>query len=507
MNNSRTLAASTALASLLAVTPAFAEVTPAQVWNDFKGYMQGFGYAVTATESPTGSGLSVTDITMGVTLPEGGGGVSLSMDEVTFTDLGDGSVEVGFPPVMPIVMNIKDGSDDVRLVLDYGTTGLSMIVSGEPTNMTYTYTAPRMSMVLSELVVDGEEIGRDKASIDIVMEGVSGNSVVTTGNLRNITQAMTMAAVRYTMSFNNPDEGSDGSLSGSMANLRFEGTNALPLEMDSTDMAAMLAAGFDVDGVLSYENGSFTLSGSDGGDTFNASGSSATADIGFAMGAGGMAYGVGGTGARLQMMGGDIPFPVSFEMEETGFDFLIPVTASDEEQDFAAGLTLSGFTMADLLWNIFDPAQVLPRDPATVAIDLTGKARLFLDLLDEEAMTEAGMSDDIPGELNALTINSLNVSAAGAQITGTGDFTFDNTDLETFDGLPRPIGGVDLRVAGANGLIDKLIQMGFVGEEEAMGARMMMSMFGVPGDAPDTLNSKLEINEQGHILANGMRIQ
>ena len=29
----------------------------------------------------------------------------------------------------------------------------------------------------------------------------------------------------------------------------------------------------------------------------------------------------------------------------------------------------------------------------------------------------------------------------------------------------------------------------------------------LPGDAPDTLNSKLEINAEGHILANGQRIQ
>ncbi len=48
--------------------------------------------------------------------------------------------------------------------------------------------------------------------------------------------------------------------------------------------------------------------------------------------------------------------------------------------------------------------------------------------------------------------------------------------------------------------------MGLLPEQEAMGFRMMMSMFTVAtGD--DTMTSKIEINEQGHILANGQRIQ
>ena len=95
----------------------------------------------------------------------------------------------------------------------------------------------------------------------------------------------------------------------------------------------------------------------------------------------------------------------------------------------------------------------------------------------------------------------------GASLSGNGAFTFDNNDLATFGGVPRPTGEVNLQLMGGNGLIDKLIQMGFVSDQDAMGARMMMGMLAVPGDGPDTLNSKLEINDQGHVLANGQRIQ
>ena len=66
---------------------------------------------------------------------------------------------------------------------------------------------------------------------------------------------------------------------------------------------------------------------------------------------------------------------------------------------------------------------------------------------------------------------------------------------------------MDLSLTGANGLLDKLIEMGFVSSQDAMGARMMMGMLAVPGEGPDSLKSKIEINEQGQILANGQRLK
>ena len=73
--------------------------------------------------------------------------------------------------------------------------------------------------------------------------------------------------------------------------------------------------------------------------------------------------------------------------------------------------------------------------------------------------------------------------------------------------MPRPKGGVDLTLVGGNGLLDKLVGMGLLPEEQAMGARMMMGLFAVPGEGEDTLNSRIEVNDEGHVLANGQRIR
>jgi hypothetical protein len=99
------------------------------------------------------------------------------------------------------------------------------------------------------------------------------------------------------------------------------------------------------------------------------------------------------------------------------------------------------------------------------------------------------------------------VRAAGAEVTGKGAFTFDNTDTTTFPGIPAPTGTLDLRIVGANTLIDKLIQLGFLPEDQAMGARMMMGLFAKPveGEA-DTLTSTLEFKDKG-FYANGQRLQ
>jgi len=73
--------------------------------------------------------------------------------------------------------------------------------------------------------------------------------------------------------------------------------------------------------------------------------------------------------------------------------------------------------------------------------------------------------------------------------------------------MPAPTGVANLALSGANGLMDKLIQMGLLSDNDAMGARMMMGMMAVAGDGEDTLKSKIEVTDDGQILANGQRMR
>lgn len=40
-----------------------------------------------------------------------------------------------------------------------------------------------------------------------------------------------------------------------------------------------------------------------------------------------------------------------------------------------------------------------------------------------------------------------------------------------------------------------------------MGARMMMGMFGTPGEGEDVITSTIEVTEDGQVLANGQRLR
>ncbi len=496
-----------ALTALCFAQGAAADVTPQQVWDDLEAYMISFGYSVTATQAADGNDLVIQDMDFSMALPEGEGDVSFGASDLRLIDRGDGTVEMRFPEVMPMDIRIVDG-EEVDIGIDYIQSNLSLIVSGEPGNLLYTYSADSLELALAELSVDGEVISSEFASFSVQMNNVDGTSSIAVQDGRDISQTMGIGSLTYDFNFSDPDGGEDaGWFQGSMSGLEFSGDLFVPDGMDPQDPVAMVTAGFAMDGAFSHTGGGMRFEVTEFSGTTNGATSSTGGSLEIAMGTNGLTYAVGGTGVTLDLSGPEIPLPVSASMEETSFNLTMPLMAADIEQDFAFGVTLGGFSMADMLWGIFDPGSILPRDPATIAFDITGKAKLFYNLMDEEAMMEIGMSDELPGELNALTINGLTVSAVGAELTGSGDFTFDNTDLETFDGLPRPIGSVNLNVAGANALIDNLIRMGLLAEEDAMGARFMLSMFTVPGEGDDRNVSTIEFNEQGHILANGQRLQ
>ena len=100
-----------------------------------------------------------------------------------------------------------------------------------------------------------------------------------------------------------------------------------------------------------------------------------------------------------------------------------------------------------------------------------------------------------------VEIGQLVIDAVGARVSGTGAFTFDNSGP-----MPDPAGSVELTIDGANALIDRLVAMGIVPQDQAMGAQMMLGHFARPvGD--DQLESVIEVQPGGAVLANGQRIR
>ncbi|WP_371229405.1 DUF2125 domain-containing protein [Roseovarius sp. 2305UL8-3] len=490
----------------LSGTAAFADLTAQDVWADWKDYMSGFGYEITGEESTSGDTLTIKDLAMAMDMPEGAGSFSMSISEFSFTDNGDGTVNMTIPAVMPITVSVDTpDAEDVDMKVDYVTDSFEMVASGDPDNLTYAYTADELSMILKELVVEGEPV--DIGTANVTLAALSGQSNIRNGNIRMIDQTIAAGPVTYAMDFVDPEGEGRMVLNGKFDTMNFSGGGSFPDGMDPNNMASMLKAGFGFAGGFDHTGGSFNMNFQEDGETVQVNTNSEDGKARVAMDEGQLLYDVSANNTNIQMAGAEIPFPIELAMAQSGFKLMMPISKAEGEQDFALGITLGDFTMSDLLWGLFDPAAQLPRDPATIAMDVSGKAKLFFDVMDPEQMAAVETGDEMPGELNALTLNSLTVSAAGAELTGNGDFTFDNSDLTTFDGMPAPEGAVDLSLSGGNGLLDKLVAMGLLPEEQAMGARMMMGLFAIPGEGDDMLTSKIEVKSDGQVLANGQRLR
>ena len=276
-------------------------------------------------------------------------------------------------------------------------------------------------------------------------------------------------------------------------------------DADPTDLNAMLQAGFAANGNFAYGASDFSLSVDEKGEQFMASGQSQGGSASFAISKESLNYTASQRGFEIALSGSEIPFPqVTAQLGELDFNITIPASKSDAPQDFAMLTSFKGLNVGNEIWSMFDPAGMIPRDPANLVLDLAGTGNWLVDIMDPAS---AESMDKQPGELHSLTLKDMELSLAGASLTGKGAFTFDNNDLESFDGMPAPSGQADFTLTGANKLLDTLVNMGLVPEDQAQGMRMMTGMFARPGEGEDTLVSEIVVTEDGQVLANGQRLK
>ncbi|GGH27801.1 hypothetical protein SAMN05444007_104139 [Cribrihabitans marinus] len=499
---------SAAMACAFASTGAWAELTAQDVWADWEAYMGGMGYDLTGSETTSGNVTTITDMSMSMDLPEGEGAIMLAIPEMTLTENGDGTVSIGFPEEFPMTFEVTPTDDaPVRGEFVYTQQQMDMVVSGSPDDMTYDYSAQTIGFDLVSLEAEGEEMPEGTLTLGFDLAGVTGTSNMKIGDARDITQSMAADTLTYDVAFDDPESDEGIVMNGEMTGLGFTGDGTIPKDFNAGDYQSMVDAGFAYSGGFTYATGQTKASGNPDEQPFSFESNSEGGDFQVAMNGDHIVYDITQKAPQMTIVSSEMPFPIEIAMAVAGMKFDIPVQAKDEAQPFAFAVNLTDFTMSDILWSMFDPAGALPRDPATVKLDATGMAKVLVNFLDPEVASTLEATDAAPGELQSLKINELLVSMVGARLSGTGDFEFDNSDLETYDGMPAPSGEANLQLVGANALIDKLIGMGLMAEQDAMGARMMMGMLAVPGDAPDTLNSKIEVTKDGQILANGQRIK
>jgi len=501
MKHFSTLRASVYVVALGFASNAYADVTAKEVWTNFKDQLSSNGASqlTMAAEEMSGNTLTVRDIVLNSNDPNMT--ATAQLGTLVFVENGDGTVTAILPNQMVLDFNDSSVPDGAHFTINVDISGASMLVSGTPDDMHYDSTADRYTISIADAMKAGERV---PVELQININNVSSSqNVVKGGDITHFAGTSNASALDYF--FSGEDATSQFSISGQTTGVAVSAEVDLPVDMNPTnaDRAFLngMSIGLDFSSATSAvlttvidDTGTTTIT------TSNTSGSGA-----FSMSKDALSLAAGASNVAVSVTSGAIPFPIEAGMAAYAVNVTAPLSQTEAPADFAVGINVTELTLNDNIWMMADPMGAMPHDPITAQIDTTGTLTLFHDITDP-AQAEALASAGAPGELNSLSLNSILLSALGASVTGDGAFTFDNTDLTSFDGMPRPEGSLSLDAVGLNGLIDGLASMGLMPEDQLAGMRMMLGMFAtVVGD--DHVTSKLEINGAGNVIVNGQRIK
>lgn len=554
--NHRFLAIAGAFA--LCAGPAYADLTAEEVLADHLNLLSGYGLIeVTSTGTiETATGLSVDGLV--ATYADDETQIEIRYGGFTLEELGPDRVRITYPASYPITIDANPaGEPPVEVTVMLETVALNHEASGSSDNLQHMISFERAALgnvqispleqaenLNLNLVFELENgaaslslnstgtprrdvtfdlgliniVAQLTASTDIGLEN-SETSYKATGpgdvdlvfNLTNLagnasyealeiphhSLNLSLGSLNWTQTAELPDEEGNLALSVSTTDMTVDYDLALSIETMEQSAVDALTEGQSARAdfgfaSLGYSFGIDTPEGAVVGKSSNG-----RTEGRFSFDKDGFAYS-GSSRDTLAEIGVPIPdFPLSsfgYALDAGTFDMFMPILPLDEPQPFRLKFSFEGMRTDEEVWSLIDPGQALPRDPINMAIDLEGTTHVTADLFNG--------SDDVPFRQTKARLNALRLSVAGAELTGDGSIV----DTSTGD-IPGGNGELNLKLTGGNTLLDTLVAMGLLPDEQAMGARMMLGLIARPGDGPDTLVSKIEVKEDGSILANGQRIK
>lgn len=499
---------SSTLALLALAAPALAAVTPDQVWQDWLGYFEATGYTVTeGSREAAGATLTLRDVSFEA--KSGDSNVSFTIPELTMQETGDGAVRSTYADQQDVKIAGTDPDGDIfDLTLHLSYPGNEMISSGEPGNITHAYNYPELTIAVQTLTTD-----------DKTMElPITVNLVGSTGTLQGLgsadapqwTARHKTENITVTAAVDQPEAKVD--LDAKMAGLEFNAAQTGGMKGNDGDFPAALKAGFAGEGnfTLGATEAQFTvIDRSDEDDISEVRGTIGLGptDAVYQISRDGLGYQLNYSDLDVELQAQPLPFPIRYGLESVNLDLQMPLMETELAQPFKLAFSLAGLKLGDQIWDMFDPAKTLNRDPANIDLDVTGQTRLTRDLLDTRALEgDDPMSigaDNNPFDLVELTLNQFGLKAVGATVAATGEMRPSEEH-----GMDQPTGNLKVNFSGVAELIQVLAQMGLLPPEQVMAANAMIGMFTTEDPAnPGGRAAELVMNEDGSVFANGVQLQ
>ncbi|CTQ32566.1 hypothetical protein [Jannaschia rubra] len=482
-----------ACALLLTTAPAaWAEIDAPTIWSDWQEVSSSFGASLSAASEDYSNGtLTLTDVSVETTM--GDVTSTTSYGTIAMVERDDGTVSIELPEVIESTGTTVDEGVDVEQKMTITSDNLSTIVREEDGVRTYDISADAYTMTMTqEGVEDAPPTEVTMRLADLVSEYNSGLG----DDGRGFDQTAT--ATEFEMAIAVEAQGEDQepvTITYVMKDITSEAEGSYG-EMPEGPVETLSDINATYSGVIRHDGSVLTVAGANPQGDFSVDGTSENGLIEFSLGEDSIAYTLSSTGGNVVAAVPTFPVPINFSMEELTTAFTIPFGEIGSEKPFGMKLAYRDIEIDDALWALFDPTGQLPRDPATLVVDLTGSANLTADIFgDPEAV--AAMEGP-PMEVTELVIDELLLKLAGATLTGSGDLDFPNPSAE----VPEPVGTVDLALDGGFALVDKLVALGFIPTEQAAFVKGMAGAVATKtGD--DRLESTIEFTPGGGITANG----
>jgi hypothetical protein len=503
----RTLFGTTVLsATTLLAQSVAADVTGADVWATYSAYYEATGAQVFGTATADGDETVINDSALLYRFPMGIATLRVGLPDMRLVDQSDGTVTISYPEAFDVRFEFDVPSEGAgSLTLGIAQENYQGSVAGDPGDMTFTQSADVLTVEAKDINVPEEDVD---FSMLISGAGYNTTSHVVTGDLITTTTEMALGAadVAYVL---NSNDGAIVSNTGQFGANETTFESAFPAGgSDVMNLSTALAAGAYLRGTTDAEGSSSeTVTTVDGEVLSEQSQTTGRTTSRVSVDAAGVDLYAEGESVEFNMLIPEVfPFPISGSMGAAAGGYKFPLMPSEDPQDVALRLDFSDLVISDELWGLFDPSGELPRDPASINIDVEGTVISGIDALNF-ATFESQFEQAVPPiSLETLTINEISVAAIGASALATGTFIVDNSDMTTFDGFPAPEGSAILNVEGANALIDRLIAFGVIGPDEAGMARLGMGLI-AKSTGDDAFETRLDVNDEGHVIVNGQRMR
>ncbi|MEJ6707371.1 MAG: DUF2125 domain-containing protein [Amylibacter sp.] len=471
------------LAVLLAssfASPVFAQALAEEVVQEYVSEMAKSGVVVAlGAKTVSGSTVEWKDVTM--TTPQNEGEYKIAF--IRAEEIGGDKVSMTYPksvsfkidpkgeqPAMYMIMTLRDmthiisGTKDARNH-DFSAAALNMVM---------TATAPQLTMnfAFSDIVAKYQNTGGEVRNSKGIAKA-AGLNLTYLLNDKDVQMSMVLAYNNLATEFDidlvsqeNMEQMFDGTRN--MLMTYSMGSTSSTIDMDTPDASVF------VEGTTGSGAGSFSIQGGE------------------------LAMQGTGNDFDYSVKMKELPLPpFQIGVDQSTMALKMPLEQTNTPAEARVQFGFFGLKASDTVWGMIDPTGSLPREKATLNLDLTTKVKWLVNLMKiDEARS-------MPAEVSEVTINDVTLKIAGASFNGTGSATLDNSKFP-----PEPVGEVNLDLKGGVGLLNKLVALGLIPQQQGQMVKMMSGMFTVPGGAgTDHLISKIKMKKGGAILANGQRVK